>query len=186
MRSAQVYWDEIFWGQPGSVSKFPLFWWVKLWVGWVDRGDGIDLWGHAMGGGGGGGGWRWLDRGDGIELWGRAMGARNWIGVMELIRGGEPRGCTTLTRSGRWDWFMWARNGGARHWLDRGDGIDSWGRAKWQSNMVAEFKWQYHVSSCLALRYVWLVKGLVDANWWVGAWGAEIRQWDDGAVPLTY
>ena len=31
-----------------------------------------------------------------------------------------------------------------------------------------------------------VVKGLVDANWWVGAWGAEIRQWDDRAVPLTY
>ena len=28
-----------------------------------------------------------------------------------------------------------------------------------------------------------LVKGLADANWWVGAWGAGIRQWDDGAVP---
>ena len=61
-------------------------------------------------------------------------------------------GRTALTRSGRWDWFMWARNGGTRHWLDRGDGIDSWGRAKWQSNMVTEFKWRNHVSSCLALR----------------------------------
>ena len=25
-------------GQPGSVSKFPPFLWVKLWVGWVGRG----------------------------------------------------------------------------------------------------------------------------------------------------
>ena len=25
-------------GQPGSVSKFPPFVWVKLWVGWVGRG----------------------------------------------------------------------------------------------------------------------------------------------------
>ena len=25
-------------GQPGSVSKFPSFLWVKLWVGWVGRG----------------------------------------------------------------------------------------------------------------------------------------------------
>ena len=24
-------------GQPGSVSKFPPFLWVKLWVGWVRR-----------------------------------------------------------------------------------------------------------------------------------------------------
>ena len=28
----------IFFGQPGSVSKFPPFLWVKLWVGWVGRG----------------------------------------------------------------------------------------------------------------------------------------------------
>ena len=27
-----------FLGQPGSVSKFPTFLWVKLWVGWVGRG----------------------------------------------------------------------------------------------------------------------------------------------------
>ena len=61
----------------------------------LDRGDGIDLSGHAM---------RvrhWLDVGDGIELWGRAMRARDWIGVMELICGGEPWGRMTLTRSGR-------------------------------------------------------------------------------------
>ena len=28
----------IFFGQPGSVSKFPPLLWVKLWVGWVGRG----------------------------------------------------------------------------------------------------------------------------------------------------
>ena len=27
-----------FFGQPGSVSKFPPLFWVKLWVGWVGRG----------------------------------------------------------------------------------------------------------------------------------------------------
>ena len=37
LRSAQVYWVQFF-GQPGSVSKFPPFLWVKLWVGWVGRG----------------------------------------------------------------------------------------------------------------------------------------------------
>ena len=63
----------------------------------LDRGDGIDLWGHAMVVR------DWLDVGDGIELWGHAMGARDWIGVMKLICGGEPWGRTTLTRSGRWD-----------------------------------------------------------------------------------
>ena len=39
LRTAQVYCDPIFsFGQPGSVSKFPPFLWVKLWVGWVGRG----------------------------------------------------------------------------------------------------------------------------------------------------
>ena len=41
-----IYWPALragllccnFFGQPGSVSKFPLFVWVKLWVGWVGRG----------------------------------------------------------------------------------------------------------------------------------------------------
>ena len=34
---AGLLWS-IFFGQPGSVSKFPPFLWVKLWVGWVGRG----------------------------------------------------------------------------------------------------------------------------------------------------
>ena len=38
LRTAQIYWDAIFFGQPGSVSKFSPFLWVKLWVGWVGRG----------------------------------------------------------------------------------------------------------------------------------------------------
>ena len=38
LRSAQVYCVAIFFGQPGSVSKFPPFLWVKLWVGWVGSG----------------------------------------------------------------------------------------------------------------------------------------------------
>ena len=50
----------------------------------LDQGDGIDLWGHAMGV------QHCLDVGDGIELWGHAMGARDCIGVIELICGGEP------------------------------------------------------------------------------------------------
>ena len=37
-RTAKVYWDAFFSGQPGSVSKFPPFLWVKLWVEWVGRG----------------------------------------------------------------------------------------------------------------------------------------------------
>ena len=34
----RVPWVNMGRGQPGSVSKFPPFLWVKLWVGWVDRG----------------------------------------------------------------------------------------------------------------------------------------------------
>ena len=100
---------------------------------WLDKDDGIDLWGapcgHTALAGSGwwdwflgarhGGTWHWLDRGNGIYLWGHAMRARN-------------------TGSGRWDWFMGARDlgwieamglnhGGAQHWLNRGDGIDLWG-----------------------------------------------------------
>ena len=37
LRTAQVYWDAIFWVSQ-EVSKFPPFLWVKLWVGWVGRG----------------------------------------------------------------------------------------------------------------------------------------------------
>ena len=94
---------------------------------WLEWGNGIDLWGRVMRacdwigemglicGGmpwGCDTGWMW---GDGIELWGRAMGASDWIGVMELICGGEPWGRKTLTRSRRWDWFMWTHNGGTQH-----------------------------------------------------------------------
>ena len=60
----------------------------------IRRGDGIDLWGHAMGVR------LWLDVGDEIDLWGCSTGARNWIGVMKLICVGEPWRCTTLARSG--------------------------------------------------------------------------------------
>ena len=34
----RVPWVNMGRGQPGSVSKFPPFLWVKLWVGWVGRG----------------------------------------------------------------------------------------------------------------------------------------------------
>ena len=85
----------------------------------------------------------WLDRGDGIDWWGCTMGARDtgwiremgliheahdiaWIGAMGLIHGGTPWGLGTLAGSGRWDWFIGARHGGARPWLDRGDGFDWW------------------------------------------------------------
>ena len=111
----------------------------------LDRGDGIDLRGHAIGM------WRWLghvmgtrlNQRDGIFFVGACHGGgggvfhggRNWIGAMELICGGEPWGRMTLARSGWGDWFMWARHEGVRHWLDWGYGIDPWARVKWQSTI---------------------------------------------------
>ena len=107
---------------------------VWHWLGHVmgvqlDQRDGIDLWGHATGVG------HWLDVNDKIDLWGYSMGAPNWIGAMELICGGEPWGRMTLAISGWGDWFMWACHEGTRSWLDWGYGIDSWGRVEWQSTI---------------------------------------------------
>ena len=83
---------------------------------WLDRGDGIDSWGHATLTGSGNGifSWGhamgahdWLDWGVGIDSWGVAVGVwdTGWIGAMESI------------------------HGVMQHWLEWGDGIDSWGRA---------------------------------------------------------
>ena len=121
---------------------------------WLDRGNGVDLWRCAALAGMGwwdwfmgacyGGTWHWLDQGDGIDLWGCAIGAciTGWIGAMGLIYGDAPWGCAT--GSGWWDWLvgsamgerdtgwireMWLIHGGTRHWLDRGEGIDSWAYA---------------------------------------------------------
>ena len=71
----------------------------------------------------------WLERGDGINLWGRRriMRVRSWVGVMGLIYRGPPWGARAW--SGRYNWFLRACHGGARHWLDMGDGIDLWGCA---------------------------------------------------------
>ena len=48
----------------------------------------------------------WLYQGDGVDLQGRVMGAPNWIGAIESICGGVPRGRTSLAGSGRWDRIM--------------------------------------------------------------------------------
>ena len=89
----------------------------------------------------------WLDVGDGIELWGCAMGTRDWIGAVELICRGAPWGRTTLTWSGRWNVGVpW----GARHWLDWGDGIDLWERAKWQSTI-----WLLNLNDDAMCPHVW-------------------------------
>ena len=128
----------------------------------LDWGDGIDFRGHAIGV------WHWLGHvmgmrldqrdgidlwGDGIDLWRYVMGAYDWIGEMGFICGSMPLGCDTGcttswghgTESGRWDWFVGERHGGATlvgcEWwdwfmgvfhgdaqLDRDDGIDLWRR----------------------------------------------------------
>ena len=104
---------------------------------WLDRGNGIDLWQCAALDGMGlwdwfmgachGGTRHWLDLGDGIDLWGCAMGAcsTGWIVAMGLIYGDASWGWAT--GSWWWHWLVGLRHGGARHWLDPGDGIDSWG-----------------------------------------------------------
>ena len=79
----------------------------------------------------------WLERGNGIDLWGRVMGVRDWIREMGLICGGTPWGLLhwldvgfggvpweRATGWGWWNWFVGESHGGARHWLDPGDGID--------------------------------------------------------------
>ena len=38
------------------------------------------------------GAWHWLDLGDGIDLWGRAMGARDWIGRWKWFVGAHHGG----------------------------------------------------------------------------------------------
>ena len=87
----------------------------------LDRGDGIDLWGHAMGSAtlvvsepwdwfmghavrvpdtGWIGRWDWF--------MGHTIGAcdTGWIGELGLIHGGLPWEHTALAGSGQWDWFM--------------------------------------------------------------------------------
>ena len=120
------------WGRTIGLRRWD--WFVCVCVGggghnggvrhWLDRGNGIDLWGHTTLAGSMGLVYEsvqhWLDRGSGIDLWEPAMGARGtgWNGAMGLIYGGVPNGARQMTK----------------HY------------------MVAEIKWWYHVSSCLALR----------------------------------
>ena len=127
-----------------GTGRWHWFMGTRLGDAWLDRGDGIDFWGHAMEVR------HWMPVGYGLELWEHAMGACNWIRVMEWICGGRAMGRTTLTKSVRWDRFMWARNGGTRHWLDRGDVIDSWGHAKWQSTI-----WLLNLDDDTMCPHVW-------------------------------
>ena len=114
-----------------------------------DRGDGIDLWWHTMMV------QHWLDLGDGIDLWGAPWGCATGSG--DRI---DLWGCTTLARSGRGDWFMWMRHGGAQHWLDRGDGIDSWGCVEWQSTI-----WLLNLNDDAMCPHVWRWYKCVECVW---------------------
>ena len=134
-------------------------------------------WGHAILAGSGQWGWFMgmrhgggrLDRGDGIDWWGCDMGAC-LIREMGLIHGGTPWGHATPAGSGRWDWFIGARHGGARPWLDRGDGFDSWGLPR----LAGLGRWDWFMGlrgtgwkGAMALIYG-------DASWGVCDWIGEM------------
>ena len=106
----------------------------------------------------------WL--GDGIDLWGCALGVRDtgWIRAMELIYGVCDSGWI-----GRWDWFVGAHctgwigavglvYGSPRYWL--GDGIDSWGCAKWQSNI-----WLLKLNDDTMCPHVWCWGKCAECIW---------------------
>ena len=115
---------------------------------WLDRGDGNVIcggapWGRATLAGPGRWDWlmgvcygnTWHCNGEmvliyGNALWGRATWSGRWDWFVVAQHGG-----VTQAGSGRWDWFMGAHHGGAWHWLDLGNGIDSWRRAEWQSTI---------------------------------------------------
>ena len=119
-------------------------------------GDGIDLWGCAMGacdtGWIGATGWIYGDvswgHATGSGRWNWYVGAHHgecdtrWIRAKGLIYGGAM-GVGDWIR--QWNWSVGVHHGGEWHWLDRGNGMTKY-------YMVAEIKWRYHVSSCLALR----------------------------------
>ena len=65
---------------------------------------------------------------------------------MGLIYGGVPWGHTTLAGLGRWDWFMGKCHGGAR--LDRGNGIDLWGRAMGRATLARSGQWDWVIGAC--------------------------------------
>ena len=108
----------------------------------LDQGDGIDLWGHAIGV------WHWLYH---------VMGARDWIREMGLICSGTPWGAT-LIGCEWWDWFMGVFHGGAQ--LDRGDGIDLWRRTMGHITL-ARYGWGN-----------WFMRARHEGNTgWIGAMG---------------
>ena len=128
----------------------------------LDQGDGIDLWGCAVGHATRARHWGVTLAGTrhggttGSERWDGFVGARHggatpagcewWDWFMGVFHGGAQldrgngiylwRRTMTLARSGWGDWFMWAHHEGAPHWLDWGDGIDSWWRVEWQSTIL--------------------------------------------------
>ena len=91
-----------------------------------------------------------LDRGDRIDMWGRAMGTQvtGWIGAMGLNHGD-----------------MW-------QWLDRGNGIISWGHA----TLAGAGQWDWFMGVCRgACNTGWIgAMGLIyvmGAHDWIGEMG---------------
>ena len=157
----------------------------------LDQGDGIDSKGHAIGvwplaGTRHGGAteskrWDWFvgTRHGGATL----AGCEWWDWFMGVFHGGAQ-----LDRDDGID--LWRRTMMLASFWVRGLIYvgTSWGRATlaglglWSNDKVLYGCWIWMTIPCVLclvlreVRRVCLVKGLVDTNWWVGTWGAEIPQ----------
>ena len=180
---------------------------------WMERGDGIDLWGLVWGRVTGSGRWDWFlgARHGGATLagsgrWFRLMQSRDtgWTGAMGLIYGGAwhwmERGdgidlwglvWGRVTGSGRWDWFLGARHGGATLdgcglWagvmgacyggvqLDRGDGMDLWGRAMGRTTLTKSVRWDRFMWARNGGTRHWLDRGDGIDSWGHAKWQSTI------------
>ena len=110
---------------------------------WLGRGDWIASWGHAMGH------TTQAGSGVGIESWGLAMGTRGtcWIKAMGLIYGG-----------------VW-------HWLERGDGNDSWGLTIGNVTVAGSGWWDWFIG----VRHGGVQHGL-DRGDCIDLWGCAIMR----------
>ena len=98
--------------------------------------------------------WEGQGQGQGCQGQSQRQGCQGWIGVMGLIGGVVPWGRTTLAGSGRWDWFMGARDIGWIWAMGLIHGGVPWGRA----TLAGSRQW------------VWLM-GARDTGW-TGAMGS--------------
>ena len=110
---------------------------VRVMTIWLDPGDGIDLWRHAIGAHDTG----WIGR------WDWFMGAcdTGWVGAMGLIHGGLPWGHTTLAGSGQWDWFMAVCSTGWNGVM----GLIPGGLPWWHATVAWSGRWDWFMGVCL-------------------------------------